>query len=205
MARESEQNMTMPADPNTPNPGGNNGGNGPQPTLEPSPQPTPEPTPKQLTQEDFNRALARERKAWEAKAEADKQIALERAKMDETERTKAELEQERQEKATALDRATRAERKAELTGKVSDVNLALKVLEAKHFNEDGSPNLEAITTEYPSLTLQTPQPAIETKKPAPTPVTNPGSGNAAPTPQAALARGDVAGYVAAIEAAKKAS
>lgn len=148
--------------------------------------------------------LARAEKDVEARLEATRKEAEERAKMDETQKYKADLDKATARTAELEARAVTAERKAELTGKVADVNLALKVAEAKHFLEDGTLNGETLFADYPILKpADTSVLAITPSKPAPTPAANPGGKSVAQSPQAALARGDVAGYIAALETAKK--
>lgn len=98
--------------------------------------------------------VAREEKKWGEKAKKDVADALERAKMDEGEKAKADLEATKVELEGLRTRAAAAERKAELTGKVSDLGAALKLIEPAHLNEDGTVNLEALTKAYPLLAVQ---------------------------------------------------
>ena len=106
------------------------------------------------TQADVDRVveerLKRERNKWEQeKAEIEK-----RAKLDEAERLKLELQDRDNMIAELAAKATQAQRLAELTGKVADPKAALKLLEDAHLTAEGGVNVEAFLTAYPFLKTQ---------------------------------------------------
>ena len=106
--------------PNTPDPSGTEGQ-------------APE-TPKTFTQEQLegivkerlNRQKSQHENLLQAAREQAAKEALEQAQMTEAEKYKLQLEEQKAAAAAANERATNAERKAALTGKVADVNAALK-------------------------------------------------------------------------------
>lgn len=172
----------------------------PAPVTPAAPTPAPVvPEGKTFDQAEVDRIvqsrLARAEKDVEARIEATRKEAEERAKMDETQKYKADLEKSTARTAELEARAITAERKAELTGKVADVNLALKVAEAKHFNEDGALNGELLFTDYPILKPAGEPIATAGVKPAVTPAANPGSTRTTTTPAQALASGDPLAYL----------
>lgn len=154
------------------------GENGTEPTPALGQEGQPQPA-KVYTEEEFNRHMAAARRKWEAEAKKAAEEAAKRAQMDEAERLKAEKE-ELEAKLNA-ERAARlaAERRAALTGKVADPNAALKLLEDKHLNEDGSVDVDALLKDYPFLAAQPTQPA----KPEPTPYPAQGRAPAAVKPK----------------------
>lgn len=91
-----------------------------------------------------------------------KETAQEAEKAKTLEEQLAEIRKQLEEEAH---RRLAAERRAALTGKVADPNAALKLLEDKHLNEDGSVDVDALLKDYPFLAAQPTQPA----KPEPTP------------------------------------
>lgn len=92
--------------------------------------------------------LDRERKKWESEREE----VEKRARMDEAERLKADLADRDKRIAEAEAKATAAERRASLTGKVADPAAALKLLdEEKHLTADGTVNVDALLKSYPFL------------------------------------------------------
>lgn len=138
--------------PNTPDPSGTEGQ-------------APE-TPKTFTQEQLegivkerlNRQKSQHENLLQAAREQAAKEALEQAQMTEAEKYKLQLEEQKAAAAAANERATNAERKAALTGKVADVNAALKLLEPEHILEDGSVNTEMFLGKYPFLATQNQQP-----------------------------------------------
>ncbi|MDO4246221.1 MAG: hypothetical protein Q4C89_09375 [Deinococcus sp.] len=111
---------------------------------------------------------------------------------------KAEKEALAAEVATFKERDTTAERTKLLDGKVSDVQLALRVLDPeKHLNSDGSLKVDALYTDFPSLA-----PAGVT-----TPTAPDGGGGSqrtaagAPTLERAVESGSIADINAAFDAA----
>lgn len=91
--------------------------------------------------------LERERKKWEAESEE----AAKRARMDEAERLKADIADRDKRIAEAEAKATAADRRASLTGKVADPQAALRLLDDAHVNDDGTVNIDALLTTYPFL------------------------------------------------------
>lgn len=111
---------------------------------------------------------------------------------------KAEKDALAAEVATFKERDTTAERTKLLDGKVSDVNLALRVLDpAKHLNSDGSLKVDALYADFPTLA-----PAGIT-----TPTAPDGGGGSqrpaagAPTLERAVESGSIADINAAFDAA----
>lgn len=117
------------------------------------------------TQEQFEAAfkarLERERKQWQL----EKEEIEKRAKMDETQRLKAEKEDAEKKVQEAEARAQRAERKAALAGKVADPEAALKLLSDDHLDEDGNVSVEALLKSYPFLKPQN-SPGLDGPNPA---------------------------------------
>lgn len=99
---------------------------------------------------DENASWRQKAKAAQEAAEAAK-VAAERAKLDELERVKAEKADVEKRAQEAEARAVAAERRAALAGKVADPAAALKLLEDKHLQEDGSVNVDALLADYPFL------------------------------------------------------
>lgn len=91
--------------------------------------------------------LDRERKKWEAESEE----KTKRARMDESDRLKADLADRDRRIEEAEAKATAAERRASLTGKVADPAAALRLLDDDHLNADGNVNVDALLKAYPFL------------------------------------------------------
>lgn len=100
--------------------------------------------------------LAKQEKALKAQHAEEAAKAAERAKLDEVERVKAEKADLEKRASEAEARATAAERRVALTGKVADPAAALKLLEDKHLGEDGAVNVEQLLADYPFLKPQAP-------------------------------------------------
>lgn len=131
-----------------------------QPTTSASADTTKPEAGKTFTEAEVNAMMAdriaKNEKAIRKQLEDEHKKSLERANMDEVERIKAELEDERKAKADLEARATRAERKASLVGKVADAEAALKLVDPdQHLNEDGAVDHEALLETYPFLKPQT--------------------------------------------------
>lgn len=90
----------------------------------------------------------RAKEAQEA-AEAAK-LAAEREKLDEVERLKAEKADLEKAAAEAKALAIAAERRASLTGRVVDIDLAMAVAD-KYVTEDGTLDVDALLTAHPAL------------------------------------------------------
>ena len=117
---------------------------------------TPQPTGKTFTEAEVNAMiaarLAKLEKSLKKQHDEDSAKAAERAKLDESERLKAELEDARKRASEIEERAVNAERRAALTGKVADPIAALKLLDAdKHLTEEGDVNPDALLADYPFL------------------------------------------------------
>lgn len=143
-----------------------------------------------FTQADLDRIIAdrltRERKQWDTeRSEIEK-----RAKMEESERLKAEKADLEKKVAEAQTRATQAERLASLVGKVAAPAAALKLLEPEHLNADGSINVDALLRTFPFLRV-----TLSGGASGPNPL---GAGQLTreQEAQAALARGDMTSYIA---------
>lgn len=125
---------------------------------------------KLLTQEEVDRIVAdrlkREREKARKEFEAEKTEAERRAKLEEGERLKLEKQEAEKRATDAEARVLRAERKAELTGKVSNPDRVLILMGEKaadYFGEDGTANAEALLKDFPEYA-----PAVPTdSKPAP--------------------------------------
>src|SRR5690606_6294727 len=133
--------------------------------TEPAPEATPDQGQEQQ-QETFDAAYVKklrdENASWRQKAKAAQEaaeaakLAAERAKLDGLERVKAEKADVEKRAQEAEARAVAAERRAALAGKVADPAAALKLLEDKHLQEDGSVNVDQLLADYPFL--KPPQP-----------------------------------------------
>ena len=96
-----------------------------------------------------NKAKAAQEAAEKAKTDA------ERSKLDEVERLKAEKADADKRLADLEQKATAAERRAALTGKVADPVAALKLLDPEaHLDGDGNVNTDALLKSYPFLAPQ---------------------------------------------------
>ncbi len=130
-----------------------------------------EETPKLLTQEEVDRIVAdrlkREREKARKEFEAEKTEAERRAKLEEGERLKLEKAEAEKRATDAEARVLRAERKAELTGKVTNPDRVLILMGEKasdYFGEDGTANPELLLKDFPEYA-----PAVPTgPKPSPT-------------------------------------
>jgi len=126
---------------------------------------------KLLTQEEVDRIVQSRLKRAEMKWEADYSARLEeekkRGQMEESERLKLEKAEAERRAADADARVLRAERKAELTGKVTNPDRVLLLMGEKaadYFGEDGTVDSEAVLKDFPEYA-----PAAEpTPKPSPT-------------------------------------
>jgi hypothetical protein len=112
--------------------------------------------PKLLSQEEVDRIVAerlkREREKARREFEAEKAEAERRAKLEEGERLRLEKQEAEKRAAEAEARLIRAERKAELTGKVTNPERVLILMGDKteeYFNDDGSVNVEAVLRDFP--------------------------------------------------------
>jgi hypothetical protein len=121
------------------------------------------------------------------------------ASMSLEERVKAAEQRAKQAEADAKAQILRAERRAALASKVTNPDRVLKLMDDPDSYFDGSePNLEQIVADFPEYAPPTPKTSA--------PSTPPGAGGSAPRqpPQddasAALARGDIRAYAAAIAA-----
>jgi hypothetical protein len=125
-------------------------------------------TPKTFTQAELDKIVGE--RLNRSKAQYDSQLvkareeaaqqALEQAQMTEAEKYKLQLEEQKTALQAANERATTAERKSALVGKVADVNAALKLLEPEHILEDGSVNTELFLGKYPFLASSNNQPDL---------------------------------------------
>ena len=145
--REDPTNPTTPA--------------APQPDAPETPTTTASadaPTPKTYTEAEVNAMvtarLAKQEKALKAQAAEDAKTAAERAKLDDVERIKAEKADIEKRAIDAEARAAAAERRAALTGKVSDLDLALAV--ADRHTTDGVLDVDALLAAHPSLAVTKP-------------------------------------------------
>lgn len=107
---------------------------------------------------EYVEKLRKENATYRTKAKAAEEAAAkarldaERQKLDEVERLKAEKADADKRVAELEAKATAAERRAALTGKVADPTAALKLLDPEqHLTEDGSVNVDALLETYPFL------------------------------------------------------
>jgi len=144
------QKLHANTDPNEPA-GGSGGGTPATPPADGAGTPPVEGG-KSFTQEDIDKIiqqrLARERKQWEQQVEEEKR----KATMTAEEKLKADLDAANRKAAEAEARVTAAERKASLTGRVVNVDAALKLLDPdKHLDDTGSINVDAFLKDHPYL------------------------------------------------------
>ena len=122
----------------------------------------------------------------------------ERAKLDESERLKAEkadVEKRLQEREQALAEASMA---LELQGKVSNPKAVIRLLEDKHFDADGNPDLDVFFNDYPEFKIQATEKSggtdVELNAPTNPPEVSSGRNT---SPRTKLTRADIAEMSAA--------
>lgn len=110
---------------------------------------------------EYVEKLRKENATYRTKAKAAEEAAekarldAERQKLDEVERLKAEKADAEKRAAELEAKATAAERRAALTGRVADPIAALKLLdESEHLGDDGSVNVDKLLESYPFLAPQ---------------------------------------------------
>jgi hypothetical protein len=153
---------------------------------------------RSYTTDDLNRVVA-ERLARAEKAHAKaiteaRSAAIAEAKLSEAEQLANALSAAKAEQAALLAKLTLAERRAQLSGAVSDVSAAVKLADDSHLDEAGNIDLDALFRQYPSLK---PTPAAATP--------TPGAGasqtqSSAPSLEAAIKSGDQNAVLAAFNA-----
>lgn len=103
-------------------------------------------------QKDLAKFRTRAEEVEAAQKEAEEKALAEKSLAEQLEAVKSKLAEQEQAAQAAAERATAAERKAALTGKVADPDLALLALDPeRHLNEDGSVNVDALLADRPVL------------------------------------------------------
>jgi len=106
---------------------------------------------KTFTQAELNAIIAKEKAKAARSAKEELEAERKKADLSEIERLKVEREEYEKRAKELEQRATVAERKAALTGKVRNVDAALKLLDDSHIGEDGSIDVDAFLSSYDFL------------------------------------------------------
>ena len=109
---------------------------------------TPE---KTFTQAELNAIIAKEKAKAARSAKEELEAERKKADLSEIERLKVEREEYEKRAMELEQRATVAERKAALTGKVRNVDAALKLLDDSHIGADGKIDVDAFLSSYDFL------------------------------------------------------